>query len=74
MLEEVYHFKQHKRGDYAEYESEEMVARREIDAQKYLIEVAKRYNIPESETEQTRKALREYKRKLEELVRRNREG
>lgn len=39
---------------------------RERDAQNYLLGVAKRYNIPEQETEQTRSALADYMRDLKE--------
>lgn len=67
VLEEVYHFKQHKRGDHADLDHDEMRIRREIDAQKYLMSVAGRYNIPEAETEQTRQALKEYERLLKEI-------
>lgn len=67
VLEEVFHFKQHKRGDYADADEQEMTVRREIDAQRYLLSVAKRYNIPESETEQTKMALAEYERRLDSI-------
>lgn len=70
VLEEVFHFEQHKRGDYADADAEEMVVRREIDAQRYLLSVAKRYNIPESETEQTKRSLAEYERLLDSIERR----
>lgn len=64
VLEEVFHFEQHERGDYSGMEPEETRLRREIDAQKYLIEAEKRYNIPKEETEQTKRALEEYERLL----------
>ena len=67
VLEEVFHFKQHKRGDYADADEQEMTVRREIDAQRYLLSVARRYNIPESETEQTKMALAEYERRLDSI-------
>lgn len=67
VLEEVFHFKQHKRGDYADADEQEMTVRREIDAQKYLLSVARRYNIPESETKQTKAALAEYERRLDSI-------
>lgn len=60
VLEEVFHFKQHKRGDYSQYDAEAMRCLRERDAQLYLLDSAKRYNIPEKETAQTRKALAYY--------------
>lgn len=63
VLEEVFHFDQERRGDYAD-EGEKTELLREIDAQKYLLSVARRYNIPESESAQTRDALAYYERKL----------
>lgn len=64
VLEEVFHFKQHPRGDYSQYGAEVMRCLRERDAQMYLLDSAKRYYIPEKETAQTRKALAYY---LEQL-------
>lgn len=66
VLEEVFHFKQQRRGDYAEKPSRITRLLRERDAQNYLLSVAKRYNIPERETEQTRSALADYLRELKE--------
>ena len=67
ILEEEFHFNQHRRGDYAEHGQEEMRIRREIDAQKYLLDVAKRYKIPRIETEQTKAALAMYEEELRRL-------
>lgn len=72
VLEEVFHFKQDMRGDYAEIGGEEMIVRREIDAQNYLLSVSKRYNIPSSEVEQTRKNLSDYEDRLREIEEANR--
>ena len=44
-----------------------MRIRREIDAQKYLLDVAKRYKIPRRETEQTMAALTMYEEALRRL-------
>ena len=66
VLEEVYHFKQEQRGDYSEYDDGIRVLLMERDAQRYLVGVAERYNIPESETRQTELALEYYLRKLKE--------
>ena len=44
-----------------------MRIRREIDAQKYLLDVAKRYKIPRIETEQTKAALAMYEEELRRL-------
>lgn len=67
VLEEEFHFNQHRRGDYAERGQEEMRLLREIDAQKYLLDVAKRYKIPRIETEQTKAALAMYEKELRRL-------
>lgn len=67
VLEEEFHFNQHLRGDYAEHRQEEMRLLREIDAQKYLLDVAKRYKIPRIETEQTKAALAMYEKELRRL-------
>jgi hypothetical protein len=65
VLEEVYHFKQDMRGDYSDASKLSItILLREIDAQRYLLSVAEQYNIPESESEQTRRALDEYIKKL----------
>ena len=66
VLEEVYHFQQEQRGDYSEYDDSIRVLLRERDAQRYLLSVAERYNIPESETRQTELALEKYLRELKE--------
>lgn len=72
VLEEVFHFKQHQRGDYSSMPLEEMVVRREIDAQRYLLSVSKRYNIPSSEVELTKKNLTEYEADLKRILERRR--
>lgn len=66
VLEEVYHFQQDQRGDYSDRNAAIMTLLRERDAQRYLLSVAERYNIPKSETAQTRKALEDYLQKLKE--------
>lgn len=66
VLEEVYHFQQDQRGDYSDRNAAIMTLLRERDAQRYLLSVAERYNIPKSETAQTEKALEGYLRKLKE--------
>ena len=40
------------------------MTKREIDAQKYLLSVSKKYKIPESETAETLANLRDYEKKL----------
>lgn len=66
VLEEVYHFQQDRRGDYSEYEDGIRKLLRERDAQRYLLSVAERYNIPKEETRQTERALEDYLRLLKE--------
>lgn len=66
VLEEVYHFQQDRRGDYSEYEDGIRKLLRERDAQRYLLSVAARYNIPKEETRQTERALEDYLRLLKE--------
>ncbi len=68
VLEEVFHFKQHQRGDYFDMPTDEMITRRKIDAQKYLLGVAKRYNIPSSETELTKRKLIDYEANLRKIL------
>ncbi len=53
-------------GDYSDRNSAIMTPPRERDAQRYLLSEAERYNIPKSETAQTRKALEGYLQKLKE--------
>lgn len=66
VLEEVYHFQQEQRGDYREYGDNVRRLLLERDAQRYLLSVAERYNIPKDETRQTERALEEYLRLLKE--------
>lgn len=68
VLEEEFHLHQHLRGDYAECQVGEMVIRREIDAQQYLLDVARQYKIPRVETDQTLMALQRYQNELKELL------
>ena len=74
VLEEVFHFKQNLRGDYSDAPVDEMVARREIDAQKFLLSVAERYNIPRSETELTKRNLARYESDLRGILEQRRSG
>lgn len=63
VLEELYHAEQYRRG---QINPNDYVSRikAEIDAQKYLLSVEKRYNIPRSESEQTKKNLKYWKEEL----------
>ena len=70
VLEEMMHAKQDRRGDYNELSSDEILLRREIDAQHYLLSVIDKYKIPESETLETRNNLNYYEEKLKQLLER----
>ena len=68
VLEEMYHALQDRKNMFAEYSQEEMLIRREIDAQKYLISVAERYKIPIEETNITKQNLANYEERLKERL------
>lgn len=65
VLEEMYHALQDKRHDYGENPDRIGTTKREIDAQNYLLSVAEKYKIPESETAETLANLRSYEKELE---------
>ena len=56
------------------YPTKEMLTRREIDAQKYLIAVAEKYKIPAEETGVTRENLANYEAMLEYAIWRKESG
>ena len=66
ILEEEFHIHQWKRDRIPDYRIEVVSVLFEIEAQEYLLSVAKRYRIPRIETEQTIEALKEYKHTLEQ--------
>lgn len=66
VLEEFFHLEQHYRGDYSELDGTEMFLRREIDAQKYLLSVSERVNIPKEEIEVTKANLARYEGDFDE--------
>lgn len=68
VLEEMYHAEQDKKKAYGDGLTREILLRREIDAQKHLIAVAKKYKIPNRETEVTVKNLERYLKALDELL------
>lgn len=70
VIEEMYHAKQDRRGDYADLEMREMIWRREIDAYKYLQSVAEKYKIPIEEQKLTEKLLKYYEQLLEDYQQR----
>lgn len=66
VLEETYHFKQNIDKMNGNKPLRERMLLNEIDAQKYLLSVADKYKIPETELAVTRKNLDYYTKALEE--------
>lgn len=66
VLEETYHFNQNLKKMNHNKPAKERLLLNEIDAQNYLLSVADKYHIPESELEVTRKNLADYEKALEE--------
>lgn len=66
VLEETYHFEQNAKKMNNDKPGKERLLLNEIDAQKYLLSVADKYHIPESELAVTRKNLEDYEKALEE--------
>lgn len=66
VLEEVYHFYQNRKGLNIDKDLELRRLLNEIDAQKYLLSVTEKYNIPEMEVELTKANLKDYERDLAE--------
>lgn len=52
----------------AEYERDEVILRREIDAQNYLLSIIDKYKIPVEESSVTKRNLEMYENLLEELI------
>ena len=67
VLEEMYHALQDRRNMYGDVITEEVVTKREIDTQRYLLSVAERYKIPKEQAEITRRNLRLYEEHFAEL-------
>ena len=65
VLEETYHFMQNINKVNSNKPMKELILLNEIDAQEYLLSVADKYRIPESELTVTRKNLEDYKKALE---------
>lgn len=68
VLEEVYHFYQNRSGLNAQYSAVQRMVMNEIAAQKYLMSIAERYKIPQSEREETKALLESYIKQKEELI------
>lgn len=67
VLEEMYHALQDRENMFSDYPEDEILVRREIDAQKYLLSVIDKYKIPLEETEVTRGNLETYEKRLKRL-------
>lgn len=68
VLEETYHAEQDRKHMFGVELTDEVLLRREIDAQHYLLSLTERYKIPESEVELTKFNLANYERDLEKLL------
>lgn len=68
VLEEMYHAEQDRKKMFSALPDKELILCREIDAQHYLLSVAKKYKIPIEETEVTRKNLAKYEELLKQYL------
>lgn len=68
VLEEMYHAKQDRLQMFGDTLTEEVLLRREIDAQEYLLSLTNKYKIPDDEVETTKGNLEYYKTKLLKLM------
>ena len=68
VLEEMYHAEQDRKNMFSECSGDELMVRREIDAQKYLLSVIAKYKIPVEESDVTRKNLAMYEKRLQEIL------
>ena len=68
VLEEMYHAEQDRMHMFGVIMDEEVRLRREIDAQKYLLRMTKRYKIPLEEMKVTKQNLIDYERMLKEFL------
>lgn len=66
VLEEMYHAQQDRTNAFGKSVTDEVMLKREIDAQKYLLSVSKKYNIPDEETAVTKKNLEYYENQFKE--------
>lgn len=70
VLEEMFHAKQDREKHFGDSFDLEVQLRRETEAQKYLLSVAKKYKIPVKEVEVTQKNLSDYEKQLARLLKR----
>ena len=71
VLEEMYHAEQDRENLFGKILTDEVLLRREIDAQRYLISLTKRYKIPAEEVELTKRNLALYEQELKDLLERS---
>ena len=71
IIEETFHAMQDRLHHFGDVLTEEVLLRREIEAQEYLLSVTEKYKIPSAEVEVTKKNLEDYKSKLEEFLKIN---
>ena len=69
VLEETFHAQQDRRGAFSNYPNDEILLRREIQAQEYLLSMTNKYKIPLEEQLKTEENLKHYRDTLEELLR-----
>lgn len=65
VLEEMYHAEQDRLNMFGSVVDKEVRLRREIDAQKYMLELVDKYKIPHDEVETTKRNLKHYEEELE---------
>lgn len=68
VLEEMFHAEQDRKNVFGNLAEREMVLRREIQAQEYLLSQTEKYKIPVSEIEVTKKNLKDYRIELEQYL------
>ena len=68
VLEEMYHAEQDRQNIFSNYPDKEILLRREIEAQKYLISVVEKYKIPLEQTKVTQQNLARYETRLKEII------
>lgn len=71
VLEEMFHADQDWSGRFGHELTAEVLIRREIEAQEYLLSMIERYKIPSKETEVTKKNLEQYIMALNEVLERD---
>ena len=68
VLEETYHFMQNLRGENADKREPLRTILNEISAKRYILDNAKKYNVPRDETEHIRRQLEGYIKQLNEFM------